>query len=178
MKTLSVFCSSKQKLNDVYKYASEKMMLELNIEKYKIAYGGGTTGLMGIVRKTWIEKHGEIISSNVDKFVDPNVKDTYVFDNLIDRQKKLVDVGDGYLILPGGYGTHYELLEVVTKNDVKEANKPIFVLNINNIFDDFMKHLELLYNEGFATHKINELNIYVNSDPTELKTIIDEYYKK
>ena len=77
---------------------------------------------------------GKIISSNVTKFVEPDIDDDYVFDNINERQRKLVDLGDAYLILPGGYGTCSEMFEVMTKNDIGESSKPIFIFNLFQLF--------------------------------------------
>jgi uncharacterized protein (TIGR00730 family) len=170
MKTITIFCSSKQNLNSVYKENVTKVIQNLDIEKYTLAYGGGTTGLMGVVKSEW---KGNLITSNMKKFVEVGVEDTFVFDNIVDRQKKLVEIGDAYLIFPGGYGTHYEMLEVITKNDVKEAHKPIFIFNVNNIFDDFILHIKKLCEEGFITHLFEELKIYVETDYEKLVEIID-----
>lgn len=170
MKTITIFCSSKQNLNPVYKENVTKVIENLDKTKYTLAYGGGTTGLMGVVRKEW---KGNLVTSNMKKFVEEGIDDTYVFDNIVDRQKKLVEVGDAYLIFPGGYGTHYEMLEVITKNDVREANKPIFIFNVNNIFDDFILHIKKLCEEGFISHLFEELQIYIESDYEKLVDIID-----
>ena len=51
----------------------------------------------------------------------------FVFDNIHDRQKKLIELGDAYLILPGGCGTHYEFFQILTQNDIGETNKSIFI---------------------------------------------------
>ena len=61
----------------------------LNPQKYNIIYGGGSIGIMGIVRKSWLEINGNIISSNIHKFVESDIIDDYLYDNIIDRQKKL-----------------------------------------------------------------------------------------
>ena len=97
------------------------------------------------------------LHSNSDIFVDENtIIDDYLFDNIIDRQKKLVELGHGYLVFPGGYGTHYETLEVITKNDIGEASKPIFILNTNGIFDGLIEHINKLISEGFITRLKNK----------------------
>lgn len=170
MKTITIFCSSKQNLNLVYKENVTKVIENLDRTKYVLAYGGGTTGLMGLVRSEW---KGNLITSNMTKFVEDMIEDTYIFDNIVDRQKKLVEIGDAYLIFPGGYGTHYEMLEVITKNDVREANKPIFIFNVNNIFDDFILHIKKLCQEGFISHSFDQLHIFVENDYKKLVDIID-----
>ena len=172
MKTITVFCSSKSNLNSIYKKNVINLIRNIDTKKYNLAYGGGTIGLMGLVRSEW---QGNIISSNMTKFIEDGIIDTFVFDNIIDRQKKLVEIGDSYLVLPGGYGTHYEMLEVITKNDVREANKPIFIFNVNNIFDSFISHIKKLCYEGFITRDFDQLQIYVENDYIKLISLIEKY---
>ena len=124
-------------------------------------YGGGTNGIMGSIRNGWKEIGGTVITSNINKFVESDISDDYLFDNIIDRQKKLVELGDGYIVLAGGYGTHYEALEVITKNDIGEALKPIFILNTNGIFDNLISQIDLLVREKFITKNFDKLNVFV-----------------
>lgn len=175
---LTVFCSSKQNLNSMYYSETAMTMNLLNPSKYTIVYGGGSIGIMGTVRSSWLKSGGAIISSNIYKFVEPNIIDDYLYDNIIDRQKKLVELGDGYLIFPGGYGTNYELLEVITKNDISEAFKPIFILNTNGIFNYFIMHIKKLIAEGFITRDFDKLNIYVELNPEQLAGKINQFFKE
>lgn len=173
---LSIFCSSKSNLDPKYYLQTHQLVSNLNPSKFNIVYGGGTGGIMGTVRKSWLEVGGTIISSNVNRFVEHGITDDYLFNNIIDRQKKLVDLGDGYLVFPGGYGTHYETLEVITKNDIGEAYKPVFILNINGIFDYFIAQINLLISEGFITRDFEKLNIFVESEPEKLIQIINDFF--
>jgi len=173
---LSTFCSSKSNLNSKYYLQTHQLVSNLDPSRYNIVYGGGTVGIMGTVRKSWLEVGGTIISSNVNCFVEPGITDDYLFDNIIDRQKKLVDLGDGYLVFPGGYGTHYEMLEVITKNDIGEASKPVFILNIDGIFDNFVTQINLLISEGFITRNFAKLNIFIESEPEKLIIKINDFF--
>jgi len=173
---LTIFCSSKENLNNIYYSSVENIIKKINPNEFNIVYGGGNSGIMGIVRNTWISLGGTIISSNIDKFIDNKIKDDYIFDNIIDRQKKLVELGDAYLILPGGYGTHYEMLEVITKNDINEAAKPVFIYNINGIFDNFIIQIEILIKEGFITRDLKKLNVFIECDECKLLEIINNYF--
>lgn len=174
---LTVFCSSKQNLNPIYYSQVEKTISLLEPEQFNIVYGGGTGGIMGTVRDAWVsKKSGTIISSNIQKFAEPNIFDDYLYDNIIDRQKKLVELGQGYLVFPGGYGTHYETLEVITKNDIGEASKPVFILNVNGIFDGLVRHINKLIEEGFITRDFVKLNIFVEAEPDKLVEKINKYF--
>ena len=173
---LSTFCSSKSNLNPIYYSQTHNTISKLDPIKFNIVYGGGTGGIMGTIRKSWLEVGGTVISSNIKRFIEPDIMDDYLFDNIIDRQKKLVDLGDGYLVFPGGYGTHYETLEVITKNDIGEASKPVFILNVNRIFDNFIDQIDLLIKEKFITRDFTKLNIFIESDPDKLIEIINKFF--
>lgn len=173
---LSTFCSSKSNLDPKYYLQTHQLISNLDPSKYTIVYGGGTGGIMGTVRKSWLEVGGTIISSNITKFVEHGIVDDYLFDNLIDRQKKLVELGNGYLVFPGGYGTHYETLEVITANDIGEAFKPVFILNIDGIFDNFISQINVLIKEKFITRDFNKLNIFVESEPEKLIERINNFF--
>lgn len=175
MYNLTVFCSSKNNLASNFYYDVNQLVSNLNTNKFTIVYGGGSTGLMGTVRASWLKSNGKIITSNIKKFVEPGIPDDFVFDDIDDRQKKLVELGNGYLVLPGGYGTHFEALEVMTKNDIGEASKPIFILNTNGIFDDLISHIIKLIKEGFVTKDLDKIKVLVSSNPLELADWINNY---
>ena len=188
MINLTVFCSSKDNLDNDFHIQIEKIIKLLDVNKFNIVYGGGTCGLMGTVRNTFIESGasqikfepqgkacGKIISSNVTKFVEPYIIDDYVFDNINERQRKLIDLGDAYLILPGGYGTCSEMLEVMTKNDIGECSKPIFIFNCLDIFDNLINLFDNLKFNGFITRDFNKIKVKISSDPVDLADIINNY---
>lgn len=173
---ITVFCSSKDNLDKSFYTQTEKFIKLLDPNKFNIVYGGGTCGIMGTVRKTFIESGGKIISSNVNRFVEPEIVDDYVFDNIDERQKKMIDLGDAFLVLPGGYGTHFELFEVMTKNDIGESSKPIFIFNCNGIFDNMVNLINNLKSNGLITRDFNYIKVKVSSDPEELAKIINNSF--
>ena len=214
MINLTVFCSSKDNLDNKLHLEIQNFIKLLDVNKFNIVYGGGTCGLMGTVRKTFIKSGasfnkvnslgkagefqtkfepqgfagefqtkfepqgfagGKIISSNVNKFVEPDIEDDYIFDNINERQRKLIELGDAYLILPGGYGTLSEMLEVMTKNDIGECSKPIFIFNCSNIFDNLINLLNDLKFNGLITRDFNKIKVIINSNPNELADIINNY---
>ncbi len=174
MVNLTIFCSSKNNLQPVYYEQVNKLIDLLDTNKITLVYGGGTNGLMGTVRSNWKKRTGKIITSNMYKFAEPGIPDDYLFDTIDDRQKKLVELGDGYLVLPGGYGTHFEALEVMTKNDIGDASKPIFILNINGIFDGLIKHIDRLIEEGFITRDFKKIRVFISHDVNELAELINK----
>lgn len=53
---------------------------------------------------------------------------------------------------------------IIKKNNIKESHKPIFIFNLDGIFDDFILHIKKLCTKGFTTHKFEDLEIYVEND--------------
>jgi uncharacterized protein (TIGR00730 family) len=168
---ITIFCSGIGDSIDK-KYFEKTRELINKLNEYKnminIVYGGAKRGLMGEIAMF----KGNLISSNLKQFVDPSMEDEYIFDNIQDRQNKLIELGDMYIILPGGYGTNYELIEVLTLNDIGESKKPIIIYNIDNFFDGFIKYFDELSKKRFLSHKIKELNVHIFNNPNEVINFI------
>lgn len=177
MLNLTVFCSSKNNLEPIYCNKVIELTNKLDSTKITLVYGGGTNGLMGIIRNNWEKKSGKIITANIYKFTEPNIPDDYLFELIDDRQKKLVELGDIYLVLPGGYGTHFEALEVMTKNDIGESSKPIFILNTNKIFNYLLSHIQRLIDERFITKDLEKIKVFVTENIDELAEKINNFTK-
>ena len=168
MKILTIFCSGKNGVKQEYLDEIKTLVNSFDTEKITIAYGGGNVGLMGIVNDTYKAKGGKLITSNIKKFMVDGYPDDYIFDNITERQSKLIELGDVFLALPGGFGTIYELLEVITKNQIEEISKPVYIYNYKGIYDNLMRLINDLQKEGFIKHNLEWYKIRVFTDPKEL----------
>jgi len=175
-KTITFFCSGKTNLKEEYNLNIANLIKKIDIDKISIAYGGGRVGLMGVVRDTFLSINGTIISSNMRIFKEEGIEDDYLFDNIDQRQKKLVELGDAYVVLPGGFGTLYELFEVITKNQIGEASKPIFIYNYNNVYDNFILLIEKLMEERFIKHNFANYKIEVFTNYDDLAERINNLH--
>jgi uncharacterized protein (TIGR00730 family) len=175
-KTITFFCSGKTNLKEEYNENIANLIKKIDIDKISIAYGGGRVGLMGVVRDTFISIKGTIISSNMRIFKEEDIEDDYLFDNIDQRQKKLVELGDAYVILPGGFGTLFELFEVITKNQIGEASKPILIYNYNNVYDNLVLLIEKLMEEKFIKHDFSNYKIEIYTNYEELADRINNIY--
>ena len=74
-----------------------------------------------------------VLDDVVTRVVVEGDGDDYVFDNISDRQSKLIELADLMLVLTGGFGTMYECLEAITKNQIREISKKIIIFNFKII---------------------------------------------
>lgn len=174
MKNLSVFCSGKNNLQKKYVDVSNDLISLIDEKKYRIVYGGGTSGLMGEVRKKFLEKGGTIITSNLVRFEESEIPDTFIFDKISDRQQKLMELGDIFLVLPGGIGTIFEAIQVLTSNYIGEFSKEIILLNYNNLYDNLIRQMDVLQEEGFLKYSLGDLRMKVFDDYKKLAYYLNE----
>ena len=93
-----------------------------------------------------------------------------------ERKKLLFDLGDGFLILPGGTGTLEELIEVISSKKLQLHNKPIIFYNLNNFWEPLFNQFEKIINNKFANKNLQ--NLYEVIDNThQLKEIIYSWKK-
>jgi predicted Rossmann-fold nucleotide-binding protein len=145
-KTITCFCSSKNNISHIY------------VKNYKENICG------------------KVISSNLEKFAEKDLFDDYLFTSIDDRQKKMIELGDIYLVLPGGYGTLFEALEVMTKNDISETNKPIYMLNTNNVYSHMFDHINHMIDQGFITRDLNKINMIIDNNPENIALVNMIFY--
>jgi uncharacterized protein (TIGR00730 family) len=159
IKKVGIFCSGKYDMKDEYITIVSTILKKINIDKIAIVYGGGNVGLMGIIRDVY---KGKIISSNLSKFVNNNsetMRDDYIFDKISERQSKLIELSDMFIVFPGGFGTMYECLEVITKNQIGEHSKKIIIFNYKGLYNHLYEQFILLCNEGFIKNPLHYYNI-------------------
>ena len=166
MKTIGIFCSGKNSLKQEYIDISKILISSIDPKKFAIAYGGGTTGIMGYVRNSFLEKGGKVISSNLYRFQEPEIEDDYIFEKISDRQAKLIEISDIFLVLPGGIGTLFETMQVLTGNYIGEGFKEIIFFNYNGLYDLCLEQMSVLQREGFLKYNLEQLQmkIFTNYD--------------
>ena len=172
LKKVGIFCSGKTDMKPEYIEIVSSILQKINPKKVALVYGGGNVGLMGIIRQAFT---GKIISSNLRCFVDKSdeaIKDDYVFDTISERQSKLIELSDMFLVFPGGFGTIYECLEVITKNQIGEHSKKIVIFNYKGLFDHLYQQINVLQNEGFIKNPLYYYNIIFLTE-NDIDTLLD-----
>ncbi len=172
IKSLAIFCGSKNGNNPVY-IQDAALIGEIAAENnITIIYGGGGVGIMKAVADAAMKKGGAVVGI-IPKFLldwehqHKAITELMVVDDMHSRKKKLYELCDSAIILPGGFGTLDELFEMLTWNQLSIHNKKIFILNSGGFYNHLIKHLYQLEEDGFLYDKL-EKRVTILKSPSEL----------
>lgn len=159
---VAVFCGSRFGHHPAYKEAAENVGATLAALDMHLVYGGGDVGLMGVVADAAIQGGGRV-TGIIPQFLEARevmhrgVTDLIVTDSMHTRKQKMFALSDAFLILPGGFGTFDELMEILTWRQLKLHDKPILILNVQNWARSLIATLDDAVTEGFASPEARRL---------------------
>lgn len=164
MKKVAVFCGSSLGFNDVYKNDAIKLGLNFAKNNIGLVYGGGKIGMMGVLANTIIDNKGEVIGVIPDLLRKEEVAHTAITQMIVTktmskRKVKISKLVDGYIALPGGFGTLDEIFEALTLGQLGIEQKPIGILNTNGFFNFMLKQLDVMVTEGYLKQSNKDMII-------------------
>ena len=154
---LGIFCSSKPYLVDQYRPLLHHLLYQISLLSFvdTIVYGGGTNGLMGVIREQAEIHKLSVRGHNMIRW-NP-LPGEFIYDSLRTRQAGIIDDSHAYLILPGGMGSLHELIQVLCENDVHRIQKPVAIYDPENIYlplkEIFTKMVDLQLIENYPNCK-------------------------
>jgi uncharacterized protein (TIGR00730 family) len=154
MKSICVYCGSAKLASREYFAAAKEMGETLARRGQTLVYGGGRTGLMGALADAALAGSGEVIGVITEGMNTPELAHTRltrleVTATIHQRKARMYELAEGYIALPGGYGTLDELFETLTWAQIGEHSKPVGLLNVNGYYDDLLKMLDRAVKENF-----------------------------
>ncbi len=172
MKSICVFCGSSDDVDHEYLAAAGRTGRVLAERGLRLIYGGGRTGLMGAVADGALAAGGEVTgviipSMNTPALAHTNLTHMVVADGMHARKGRMHELADGYVALPGGFGTFDELFETLTWAQVGAHEKPIGLLNTRDYYALLLAALDHAVKEGFIFREHRDA-LYCESDPGEL----------
>ena len=167
-----VFCGSSSGHDAVYAAAARELGQLIGHSKSTLIYGGGNIGLMGILADTVLATGGKVIGVIPDfllrrEVAHHGITQLEVVDSMHERKKRMADLADAFIALPGGWGTLDELAEILTWKQLGLVNVPIGLLNINFYFDHLLAQMEVMARDGFLS-AVNLQSIKVSTKPQHL----------
>lgn len=169
---LCVFCGSRTGANPEFALAAAALGHELVRRGIGLVYGGGHVGLMGVVADAVLEMGGEavgVIPRALQRLelAHDGLTELHVVGSMHDRKRIMAELSDGFVTLPGGFGTMEEFFETVTWCLLGIYHKPCGVVNVAGYFDPLIHLLESFISYEFATPEHQNL-IVCDSDPARL----------
>jgi uncharacterized protein (TIGR00730 family) len=159
MQRICVFAGSYSGVQPAYHEAAQALGRELAAHSIGIVYGGASVGLMGALADAALEAGGEVIGVIprglfTREIAHPRLHQRYEVNSMHERKALMADLADGFIALPGGFGTFDELFEITTWSQIGLHNKPIGLLNVRHYFDPLLALVDHASREGFiaASH--------------------------
>ncbi len=171
--SLCLFCGSSPGTKPLYKTAAHDFGKTLAELKIRLVYGGGSVGLMGVAADACMAAGGEVVGVIPQLLMDKEVGHTgitkmHVVANMHERKALMTELSDGFIALPGGYGTLDELFEALTWLQLGYHQKPVGLLNVDGFFNHLVNFVDHSRDERF----LRDLHRDALSVDTDLKQLI------
>ena len=153
-KSVAVFCGSKNGNDAIYEQHAKDLGKLLGEHKITLIYGGGNTGLMGAVANAALENNGKVIGVIPEVLKErerhhKGITELNIVPDMHTRKKRMYDLCDAAIILPGGNGTLDELFEIATWNALTIHDKKIILLNTAGFYNNLIAHINIMQVNGF-----------------------------
>jgi uncharacterized protein (TIGR00730 family) len=172
MDSICVFCGSRDGDNPAYVAAAQATGRAIARRGWKLVYGGGHVGLMGALADAALAEDGEVIgviprALLTREIAHPGITRIHIVTSMHRRKALMASLADGFLTLPGGYGTLEEFFETLTWAQLGLHTKPCALLDVAGFWDDLLAMVDTQIREGFAREEHRQL-ILSGKDPDEL----------
>ncbi len=179
MRSICVFCGSSDSVHADYITAAYQIGKLLARKNIRLVYGGGKTGLMGAVANGAVEAGGEVVgviipSMNTVSLAHTGLTRMDVALDMHGRKARMHELADGYIALPGGFGTWDELFETVTWAQTGAHEKPVGILNVRKYYDPLLAAMDHAVAEGFI-YPEHRKAIFCDVDPHHLLGAMEKY---
>ena len=151
-----IYCAASQRVDERYRKLAEQVGARLARSGYELIYGGGDVGLMGALARS-VHRHGGRVVGVIPEALQEREGIAYeladaiiVTQTLQERKAVMFTRADAFLVLPGGFGTLEEFMEVLTLRQLGYHHKPIVLLNYEGFFDLLLRFFEQLRRERFV----------------------------
>ena len=167
LKSVTVFCGSSMGVDPAFEKAAYQMGVQLAASGLRLVYGGAKVGLMGAVANGALDGGAEVIGviprflSNVE-LAHKGLTELIVVESMHERKAKMAERSDGFIALPGGFGTLEEVFEILTWGQLALHQKPVGLLNTLGFYDHLLALLDHMVDQGLLK-KVNKDMLLVDS---------------
>ena len=172
MDSICVFCGSREGSNPAYVAAAKETGRAIARRGWKLVYGGGHVGMMGAVADAALAEGGEVIGVMprallTREIAHPGITRIHLVTSMHRRKALMASLSDGFLTLPGGYGTLEEFFETLTWAQLGLHTKPCALLDVAGFWNHLLEMVNTQIAEGFVPEEHLRL-ILSGEDPDEI----------
>ncbi len=180
MKSICILLGSNIGNDPIYLLETQKIAEHIVNNNIGLVYGGGKLGLMGVLADTVLKFGGTVTGIITQELYNRseahlNLTDLVIVESMQERKKRMMQISDGFIALPGGLGTLEELFEIWNALKLRLHNKPIGLLNVNNYYTKLLEFVTHSSENSFLTQKQKEM-ILINKDSEILLNLLIENY--
>ncbi|MGJ7216828.1 TIGR00730 family Rossman fold protein [Morganella morganii] len=164
IKRIAVYCGSAAGASEIYRLEAVKFARILVEQGITLVYGGASVGIMGTVADTVLREGGKaigVIPALLEgrEIAHKNLTELHRVSTMHERKSKMIELADGFVALPGGFGTLEEFAEVFTWSQIGLHQKPVGLMNINNYYDPLLSLISKMTDEQFMQEKYRHMAV-------------------
>lgn len=168
MNRLCVYCGSSPGTGDRYVAAAKAFGNLLVQQEIGLVYGGAKQGIMGAIADTVLQGGGSVTgviphALHGKEVAHTGLTELHVVDSMHERKSLMAVLSDGFVAMPGGYGTLEEIIEVITWGQLGFHDKPCGILNVDGYFDHLLAFLDHSEAEGFLRAQHRSMLLVANT---------------
>lgn len=176
---IAVYCGSTLGNDKIFREVAVKLGMWIGKNKHTLVYGGGKSGLMGIVAETVLQEGGEVIGIIPEFLCDKELKnidvtELQIVQNMSERKKRMADLSQAYIALPGGSGTLEEIAEVISWSKLGQNPHPCILMNIKNFYEPLKDLFKLMVDKKFLEQEEFD-QILFSDNIDEIENFIKNY---
>ena len=155
MRSVAVFCGSRNGSDPAFAQAAEALGHGLAERGLRLVYGGGGIGIMGVLARAVLRNGGEV-TGVIPRFLmelelrHPSLSELVVVDDMHTRKRMMFERADAFVVLPGGLGTLDEAMEVITWRQLARHDKPVIALSVAGYWEALRAMVDSVIRHGFA----------------------------
>ena len=179
MNNVCVYCGSNSGRDPLYTSKARDLATELARRGHTLIYGGGNVGLMGVLANTMLANGGRVIGVIPHQLAALELAhecltELHVVADMHERKAKMAELSDGFIALPGGWGTIEEIFEMLTWAQLGFHEKPCGLLNVAAYYDPLFAFLENAIEQQFVKEAYRPM-IMMDEAPAVLLDRFDHY---
>lgn len=176
---VAIYCGSQTGKSAIYTERAKELGEQLAKASIGIVYGGSNVGLMGAIADAALAHNGKVIGIMPEhlqkrEIAHLHLTEIHFVESMHVRKKKMIDLSDAFIALPGGCGTLDEYFEVFTWAQIGLHHNPVILYNINGFYDALVQHFEKMIEEGFIREEQKDI-LKVATTPDDILEILNNH---